>query len=453
MRRRWPSPKTQEPRGDGTLRGCEEAAAALAEDERLMRARHEGSIAPLRAALKEKEEALKEAEDEQLGAQLLAERLAVADAQHVADEEFVGAGGAEGGRRRGARRQRRGAARGAEHRARPPRRARRRDQALPQRGERGARVAARRAAARRAPRARRPPSSRSSATRRRARAEGARPASPRAFSRHREAAAVGAAIETSGSADGDGGAAAAIATAGAAAAAARGSASARARRRSRRRRPSSSHWRRRRRRRCASSARARRRARGDHQGAPRHGGAAAAVGRGRQVALPLDRVAGQDAAQPPAQPRERARRRAVRRGRRAQRDVPVEEWPSYVHLAGSSGAARAGRAPPTMRTVKKSNSTRTLFPSVADQPYTPDDPSLYADRARLTSSRYLMMLVLKAQPAPRIQKWQMIEMTPHAMAKPPAIWPVDDVELAVISRRSDEEEQRARAERVVQDQK
>jgi len=35
-----------------------------------------------------------------------------------------------------------------------------------------------------------------------------------------------------------------------------------------------------------------------------------------------------------------------------------------------------------------------------------------------------MMLVLKAQPAPRIQKWQMIERTPHAMAKPPAIWPV-----------------------------
>ena len=50
-----------------TAKRNEEAAAALAEDERLMRARHEGSIAPLRAALKEKEEALKEAEDEQLG--------------------------------------------------------------------------------------------------------------------------------------------------------------------------------------------------------------------------------------------------------------------------------------------------------------------------------------------------------------------------------------------------
>jgi len=208
-----------------TAKRNEEAAAALAEDERLMRARHEGSIAPLRAALKEKVEALKEAEDEQLGAQLLAERLAVADAQHVADEEASELAGRKvaAAEARAANAEGRLAGLSTELGRRDARVAaikhslsaaneelallRASKQLLAARHELGAELAKQRDATA-------------------SEGEALQAAIAASFSRHREAAAVGAAIETIGSADGDGGAAAAIATAGAAAAA-RGSASAR----------------------------------------------------------------------------------------------------------------------------------------------------------------------------------------------------------------------------------
>ena len=422
-----------------TAKRNEEAAAALAEDERLMRARHEGSIAPLRAALKEKEEALKEAEDEQLGAQLLAERLAVADAQHVADEEASELAGRKvaAAEARAANAEGRLAGLSTELGRRDARVAaikhslnaaneelallRASKQLLAARHELGHELAKQRDATA-------------------SEGEALQAAIAASFSRHREAAAVGAAIETIGSADGDGGAAAAIATAGAAAAA-RGSASAREA--------------------AIEAAQA--------ELVVLEEAKAATVREQQRAAAELEattRSSTRRAAPPPPRRRARrsrtstrsccwsrccsttgatprtSRRRAVRRGRRQAR--PRRGVASYVHLRMSGGEQLSASAADNDGEVIRLYFLPWLISRI------PQDPSLYV---RSRSAHFVSLLddagVEGAAGAAHPEVADDRDDTPR-----------DGKAAGDLARRAkakhrgaDEEQQRARAERVVQEPK